>query len=121
MDSIIKAIGIVFVVAGIVYLLKPGFLKAVMEFFKQGNRLYLPAVIRLALAVVFLLAARECKIPWVIMLFGIIFLVSGLLILVLGLEKVKVIIDWWQKKSVLLLRFAVIVGAAIGAIIIYCA
>ncbi|MBN2456015.1 MAG: hypothetical protein JXB29_05690 [Sedimentisphaerales bacterium] len=63
MDSIIKIIGIVFVAIGIVYLLKPEIAKALMDFFKQANRIYIAAVIRLALAVVFLLAARECIVP----------------------------------------------------------
>ena len=121
MDTVIKIIGIVFVVMTIVYLLRPDVMKWLMEFFKQGKRIYFAALIRFVLAVVFLLAARECNKPKVIGAFGILFLISGLLIFILGLEKVKSYIGWWQKQSVLLLRVMAVIGLAIGAIIIYAA
>jgi len=35
-----------------------------MEFFKQGTRLYFAALLRLVLAVIFLLAARQCSQFW---------------------------------------------------------
>ena len=121
MDTVVKIIGIVFVVMMIVYLLKPNVMKRLMEFFKQGKRMYFAALIRFVLAIVFLLAARECDQFWVIFGFGILFLISGLLIFILGLEKVKSYIGWWQKQSVLLLRVMAVIGLAIGAIIIYAA
>ena len=121
MDSIITTIGIVIGAWGAVCLIKPDVLKRMMEFFKQDKRLYLAGLIRFGLAIVFLLGARECDITWVITTFGIVFLISGLLIFTLGLEKVKSIVDWWQKQSVLLLRVLAIIVLAIGAIIIYSA
>jgi uncharacterized protein YjeT (DUF2065 family) len=96
-------------------------MKRLMEFFKQGRRMYFAALIRLVLAVVFFLAARQCRFFWVIFAFGVLFIISGLLIFILGLEKVKSYISWWQKQPVMLLRVMAVVGLAIGAIIIYSA
>jgi len=121
MDIVIQSLGIVFALVGIVYLLRPDIMKWLMEFFKQGRRMYFAALIRLILAVVFLLAARECDITWVIVVFGILFLISGLLVFVIPLEKIKAYIGWWQKKSPLLLRLMALIALAIGAIIIYSA
>ena len=121
MDTVIKIIGIVFVFAGIVYLLKPNVIKSLMEFFKKGKRIYIAGLIRFALAIVFLLAARECDITWVIVAFGILFLFGGLLIFILGPERVRAIINWWQKQPVLLLRVIALIFLAIGAIIVYSA
>ena len=121
MDIIVKIVGVVIIIAAIVYLLKPGVMKWLMEFFKQGKRIYFAGLIRLVLAVVFLLGARECDITWVIAAFGILFLISGLLIFILGLEKLKSIIDWYQKQSVLLLRVVAVIALAIGGVIIYSA
>ena len=121
MDIVIRVIGIVFVFMTIVYFLKPDIMKRLMEFFKQGRRMYFAAIIRLVLAVVFLLAARQCRQFWVIFAFGILFIISGLLIFILGLEKVKSYVSWWQKQPVMLLRVMAVVGLAIGAIIIYSA
>ncbi len=121
MDIVIKTLGILIALVGIIYFLRPDVMKWLMEFFKQGKRLYFAGLIRFALAVVFLVAARECKHPWVIFAFGILFIISGLLIFMLGLEKLKSIIDWYQKQSVLLLRAIAVIALAIGGVIIYSA
>ena len=121
MDIAIKSLGILFVLIGIVYLLRPDVMKWLIEFLKQGKRIYLAGLIRLALAVTFLLGARECKHFWVIFAFGILFLIGGVLIFILGPEKIRRILDWYQKQSVLLLRVLAVIALAIGAIIIYSA
>jgi uncharacterized protein YjeT (DUF2065 family) len=121
MDIVIRIIGIVFVFMTIVYFLKPNIMKHLMEFFKQGRRMYFAALIRLALAVVFLLAARQCRFFWVIFAFGVLFIISGLLIFILGPERVRAYISWWQRQPLVLLRVIALVGLAIGAIIIYSA
>ena len=121
MDTVIKIIGIVFVFAGIVYLLKPNVIKSIMEFFKQGKRIYFAGLIRFVLAIVFLLAARECDITWVIVAFGVLFLFGGLLIFILGAEKIRAIINWWQRQPLWLLRVIALIFLAIGAIIVYSA
>ena len=121
MDIIIKIIGIVFIAIAIVLLLKPTVMNQLMEFFKKGKRIYFAGLVRLALAVIFLLGARECDITWVIVVFGILFLISGLLIFMLGPEKCKSMIDWFQKQSALFLRVMAIITLAIGAIIVYSA
>ena len=119
--TIIKIVGIVIIIAAIVYLLKPDVMKWLMEFFKKGKRIYFAGLIRLVLAVVFLLGARECDITWVIAAFGILFLISGLLVFMLGLERLKSIIGWYQKQSVLFLRVIALIALAIGGVIIYSA
>jgi len=121
MNIVIRIIGIAFVFMTIVYFLKPDIMKRLMEFFKQGRRIYFAAIIRLALAIVFLLAARQCRQFWVIFAFGVLFIISGLLIFILGSEKIKSYINWWQKQPLMLLRIMALVGLAIGAIIIYSA
>jgi uncharacterized protein YjeT (DUF2065 family) len=121
MDIVIQSLGIVFVLVGIVYLLRPDVMKWLMEFFKQGKRMYFAGLIRFALAIVFLVGARECKRFWVIFAFGILFIISGLLVFIIPLEKIKAYIGWWQKKSPLLLRLMALIALAIGAVIIYSA
>ncbi|MDD5063237.1 MAG: hypothetical protein PHQ35_00555 [Phycisphaerae bacterium] len=121
MDTIVTIIGVVFVFMTIVYFLKPDVTKSLMEFFKQGRRIYFVALIRLALAIVFLVAARQCRYFWVIFAFGVLFIISGLLIFILGLEKVKSYISWWQKQPAMFLRVIALIGLAIGALIIYSA
>ena len=121
MDIVIKTLGILIALVGIIYFLRPDVMKWLMEFFKKGKRIYFAGLIRFALAVVFLVAARECKHSWGIFAFGILFIISGLLIFILGLEKLKSIIDWYQRQSDLLLRVVALISLAIRAVIIYSA
>jgi uncharacterized protein YjeT (DUF2065 family) len=118
---VIKIIGIVCVLLGIVYIVKPNVMKYLMQFFKQGKRLYFAGLIRFALAIIFLLGARKCGVPRVIVALGILFIISGLLIFMVRLEKLKSMIDWYQNQSLVLLRFIALIGLALGAIIIYSA
>jgi hypothetical protein len=121
MDSIVKIVGIVIVLLAFLFLLKPDMMKHILNFFKQGKRVYFAGLVRLILAVVFLLAARECDITWVIVVFGILFLISALSIFMIGAEKLRPMLDWFQNKSALFLRVMAVIILALGAIIIYSA
>jgi len=121
MDIVVQCLGVVKLLLRIVYLLKPDVMKWLMRFFKQGRRMYFAAVLRLVLAVIFLFAAHECDISWVIVTFGIIFIISALLIFALGAKRVKSILDWYQKQPALIFRVIALIVLAIGAIIIYSA
>lgn len=121
MSLVVQIIGIVIVAIAVAYLIKPSIMNRLLEFFKKGNRLYIAAPIRLGLGVVFLLAARECKCSWVIGGFGILLLISGILVLVLGPKKLRPMLEWWQKKSALFLRLMALITLAFGVVIILCA
>jgi len=121
MDTIVKVIGIVIILLAVLFLLKPDIMKHILKFFKYGKRIYLAGLVRLILAVVFLLAAYDCKIRWVIAALGILFLISALAIFMIGSEKLRPMLDWFQNKSSLFLRVMAVIIMAIGALIIYSA
>lgn len=121
MDTVIKIIGTVIVCMGLAYLISPGLLKAIMRFFAVGSRLYLAAVVRFGLAIVFFLGARECDMRWVIALFGLIFMLSGLLIFMLGLQRSKSIISWYQRQPASIFRVVAVIVLVVGLIIVYAA
>jgi uncharacterized protein YjeT (DUF2065 family) len=115
---VIKSLGIIISLMGLVYLLRPDIIKKLMNFFKKDKRIYLSGVLRLALAVVFLVAARECRYPWIIFACGIIFLAGGLLIFLLGPERIRKILDWYQEQSTLIFRVIAIIVLIFGLMII---
>ncbi|MGD8501292.1 MAG: hypothetical protein PVJ86_11630 [Phycisphaerales bacterium] len=118
---VIKSLGIIFALIGVAYLLRPDVMKRLMGFFKKGRRIYFPGLIRFALAVVFFVGARECRYPWVILVFGILFLIGGLLIFVLGPEKIRRLLDWYKEQPTLIFRVIALIVLAVGAIIIFSA
>jgi len=107
-----------FALMGIAYLLRPDIIKKLMGFFKKGKRIYLAGLIRFALAVVFFVAARECRYPWIIFASGLIFLVGGLLIFLLGPEKIRRILEWYQEQPTLIFRIIALIVLLFGVIII---
>ncbi len=121
MDVVIKIIGIIIVVVGIAYLVRPGIMKWLMEFFKKGSNIYLGGLLRLALAVVFLLAATSCKKTWIIIVLGILFLFGGILVLILGPKRITPILEWWLKKPNWILQVLALLTVAFGVLIIYAA
>ncbi len=121
MVIVIKSLGIVFVLIGIAYLLRPDILKTLMSFFKKGKRIYVAGLIRFALAVIFLLAATQCRKPKIVGAFGVLFLLSGVLIFVLGPETIRRIFDWYEQQSALVFRIIASVVIVVGAIIIFSA
>jgi Kef-type K+ transport system membrane component KefB len=70
------------------------------------------------LAVVFLLGARDCKKKWVIAGFGILFLISGLVVFMLGPKRLRPILDWYQRQSSILIRVIAVIILAAAAVII---
>ena len=121
MEVAIKIIGLFLILLAILYILKPSTQRPLMEFFKKGKRIYFAGLIRLVLAVVFLLAARQCDKPKVIAAFGILFLIAGLLVFVLGPAKSRPVLEWYQKKSLLFWRIMAVIPLILGALIIYSA
>lgn len=106
---------------GLVYLFKPAIPRAIMRFFLKGIWLYFAALVRFALAIVFFLGARECEFPRLIFLFGLIMLVSGLLIFILGLQKGKEILGWFLEQPVFMQRILALIVLATGLIIVIAA
>jgi uncharacterized protein YjeT (DUF2065 family) len=121
MEIIIKIIGIVIVLIGVLFLLKPDVMKKIMGFMKKGRRIYLAGLLRFALSVIFLLGAGECYHKWIIAAFGILFLISGLLIFTIGPEKIRRMLDWYQNQPELIFRVIAGIVLACGAVIVYSA
>ena len=120
-ENIIKIIGIIIVLIGILFLLKPDVMKKIMGFMKKGRRIYLAGLLRFTLSVIFLLGAEKCDYKWIIATFGILFLVSGLLIFTLGPEKIRRMLDWYQNQPLLIFRVIAGIVLACGAVIVYAA
>lgn len=120
-DIVIKSLGLLFTLMGIAYLLRPDIIKRLMGFFKKGKRIYFAGLIRFALAVVFLIAARECRYFWIIFASGIIFLIGGLLIFMLGPAKIRRIFDWYEEQPAIIFQVIALVVLVFGIIVIFSA
>jgi len=104
----------------IILIIKPKVIKQLFAFFMKGKRIYLAAVLRLLIGVILLIAASpQCKSTWVIITLGIFFLIAGVMIFALGLEKTKSILNWWNNKPLIVLRLVSLIPIAIGILLLY--
>jgi hypothetical protein len=116
---VIRIIGIVMFLAGILFLLKPLIIKQLISFLQKGYRVYFVGMLRIALAIVFLLGARHCGMPRVIVVLAILFLLSGLSIFMLGSGKIQRILKWYLRQPIFFLRILSLIPLILGGLIIY--
>lgn len=119
--TIIKAIGLIMAVVGVAFAVVPERLVKLMPFFQVGRRVRIVGILRLAIAVIFLLAASQCSWPWVIGVLGVLILASGVLALTLKLKHIRAFLDWWQSRNILVLRIIGGVVVIVGLLIVFAA
>ncbi|UCC94885.1 MAG: hypothetical protein JSW40_08755 [Candidatus Omnitrophota bacterium] len=120
MIGLVKLMGIVMVVSGAIYLVKPKVCEQVKNFWVKGNRLYLGGALSLLIGIIFLLAAWRCALPWFIMLVGIISLAKGILIFSLR-KKFIPLMEKITKGPTSTVRLLGAVALALGILLIYAA
>jgi len=121
MDIAIKVVGVVIIIMGVVNAANPLVLLNTLKFLKAGKRIYIIAIARLALGILFLISARECRQFWVVFCFGLLFLLSGSLVIIMGPERTGRMIEWFEKRKTFVLRILGVIVALFGAVILYAA
>ena len=119
MEGLVKLMGIVMVVAGAIYFVKPNTMKKLANYFLQEKRLKVGGVIAIVIGIVFLLAASQCAIPWLVILFGILALAEGIAVFALGQKKFKSMVDALTERPPKTLRGYALIKILLGVILIY--
>ena len=112
-----KLIGIAICAFGIYLVALPDKAKEVMSFFKKQNRMIWPGVLRALVGVVLLLAAYGSRVPHITVSLGMIFLLSGVLVFILGSEKMAEQMTWWEAQNQLVFRVLGLVVLAFGILV----
>jgi len=121
MGVIIEIIGFFIAVIGVLIYLNPKIARRMMDFWRQGRNIYLGGLIRIALAGLFLFYAPRAKLPLLVFIFGVLAFTGGMLIFILGLQKFKAIIAWWDSKPEIFLRFSSLLIFVFGILLLYSA
>ncbi|MDD3295985.1 MAG: hypothetical protein PHU64_01330 [Candidatus Omnitrophica bacterium] len=118
---LVKLIGILLVVAGAIFMVKPVNMKKVMHFWMEKKRIYAAGVINILIGVIFLFAASGSSLPWFVILMGIASLIKGALSFVMGPAKIMALIDKIEKKPLKSLRSLAIIPLVLGILLVYAA
>jgi ABC-type xylose transport system permease subunit len=114
-----KLIGIVIIIAGAIFLISPNTGKKHMDFCLKGKKLYLGGLLRIIMGVILILASQKSRIPSIVVILGCLVVLKGMLIFILGLEKVKSMIKWWQARPSAILRLMALLAIGIGILLVY--
>ena len=121
MVGLVRLLGIIMMLIGIAVLVRPALMKKMIAFVKVDKRVYWSGGIKTLVGIIFLLAATECKIPFVIAVMGILFVMSLVICLAMGDKKIKSWIEVWEAKTEDFVKVWSLVTIAIGALITFSA
>lgn len=116
---LVKLIGIIIAVMGVSLFLNPRTLKALIAFWGQGRRLYIAGILRILIGAMLLLAASQCRLRGAVIALGILFLIGGVLIFLLGLSRLKSILNWWEKRPTSVIRLMALFALVIAVLLLY--
>ncbi len=112
-------IGALIVFEAVVLLIKPDLYRKLVKLLARGRLMYIPAALAIVFGVIFLVYARACNIPWLIVVFGLIMLAKGIWLFAVKIDNVRATMQWLQERGDTTLRILGILALAIGAVILY--
>lgn len=121
MDYVIKSIGILIAIIGVVFVTMPQLALRFIAFAKQGKRVYIGGVVRIVLGALLIWTSGVATIMWIPLVFGILMVIAGILIFVLGVEKIHRVLIWWESKDEHFRRAWAVAAAVVGVLLIYSA
>ena len=117
---IVAGIGVVIVVAGIVMVAAPGFLR---EFLAELDPKFIYAGIgvRLLTGAFFVVASGACEWPAAVGTFGVITLAAGFIGLFMGIDRINALISWFAALSDTAVRSLSLAAIFFGVFLVYAA
>ena len=119
MVHIIWLTGAVTALLGITILFKPLWMRQMITFINKGKSVYAAAGSKIVLGVIFLVMARDCGHPKVIIALGILMTFGPILFCLLPFAKIQAYMNWWIARPVWMYRLWGIVAALFGAFVMY--
>lgn len=115
--SVVSIIGVLIIIDSILIMLRPDIYRKAISFLISGKMIHLVGMVYSGLGVVFLIFARGCIHPWVVISFGLLSLAGGISCFAIDIEKLKRFVAWWQGRSDLWLRFIGVIALFIGVVL----
>lgn len=114
----IKVLAVFMMTVGVLIFVYPQALKRFLNFAIENRMIYVGGVVRIIIGTFLLINASECKYMWVVVVFGSLLLISGIMFFVLGVERMNSILAKMRDKSDLIHRLMSVVMFGIGILLI---
>ena len=119
MKIIIALFGALICLAGLVILIAPEKLKAVMNNWTGQPRFLFAVIVRVVFGAILLAEAANLKFPLVMKIIGAISILAAVVLLLIGEERMDRFIAWWLRLSDNVLRAWSVLTFAFGGFLIY--
>ena len=119
MQWVVLVIGALVVSESVIILIKPVVYRKLIKFLSYGRMLYIPEARGIVVGVLFMRYALDCRQPWMIIVFGLIAAIKGLVIFVSKPKTFKDMLNWLGERSDTTLRLFGILELAVGVWIVY--
>lgn len=106
MRYVVTAVAVLLIAISALGVVAPERLVAIVSGWPPDTRLYVAVGTRLALGVIFLLGASECRFPPAIYGIGVLSLAAALLLVLLGEPRVDALVRWWCQQPCTVTRTA---------------
>ncbi|MEA3489150.1 MAG: hypothetical protein U9R44_02260 [Candidatus Omnitrophota bacterium] len=121
MDFLVKVLAVAIIVYGCLLILRPGILKKIFEYVKQGNRLYIANGIKGVVGIFLIIASSRCSVPWIVLFLGALTVLS---VIVGFLVKKKTVMELIERLVARPVKFVYLIGAialALGVLLVLAA
>ncbi len=112
-------IGVFIAVWSIAVLFKPVWMRQAILLFRKGKLIYVNAGLKVFIGIVFLILARDCNLPGVIIAVGVLMTLGPILFCLLPYAKIQRYMNWWIAQPFWMYRTWAVLAALLGGLIMY--
>lgn len=118
MTYVVSAFGVLIALIGGVGVAVPSAFIHVIGGWQGRSRFAAAVGLRVAMAVVCLLAAPACRFPTVVGVVGGVALIAALILLLMGRTRMDALVAYWLDSPPLLIRFSALFASAFGVLLV---
>ena len=112
-----KLVGLLIMVLGLTIFASPHLTQKLFDFFKEGKRIYYAGVIRTLVGLLLFFCVPRSAVPLAAIALGLMFLVSGIVVFAVDVEKLKAFLASYSEMPGLVIRLLGLVAASFGILI----
>lgn len=119
MKLLAMAIGLIIAAIGLVGVVLPSLLLEFGRSLLTPTALYIVAALRIGIGVVLVRVAPVSRTPMILHVLGILVIIAGVLTPFFGVERSRVILEWWSSQEPSFTRACAGVAVAFGLFVVY--
>ena len=119
MNRLAMVVALLVLVVGVLGITAPDNLVTIGRYVVTPTGLYLVAALRVSIGLMLMLAAEKSRMRRTVRVLGGFILIAGITTPIFGVDRSRVVFDWWASQGPLIIRVPAVSAAAFGAFLIY--